>query len=137
MTSFIDTSSLIKRYVLEAGSQKFLQILVGLNNIIVSPVTLIELHSCFRRRLRDGDLSLGNYQKIEKELERNFQDFSVVACDDNLIMTAVILLKKYNLRTLDAIQLASAVVVDAPEFITSDHKLALAAKKEINKVLII
>ena len=137
MIAFIDTSSLIKRYIKEENSEKLLAYMSGLSGVIVAPVTLIELYSGLTRRLDDRSLTSKNYQEIEAEVLRNFQHFHVVQWNDELMMEAVTLVKRYKLRALDAIQLAGAKLAGAQELVASDMVLAAAARKEIKTVRVI
>ena len=43
MRAFIDTSSLIKKYQMEPGRDRLLKILDAIDEILISPVTYIEL----------------------------------------------------------------------------------------------
>ena len=120
MIAFIDTSSLIKKYILEVNSEQLISILRDVSEIIVSPLTTIELLSGLNRRLRERSISPAQYALIEKEINHNQNDFSVVHWNDDLAALSIKLIKKYPLRTLDAIQLASAILSSPNQFITSD-----------------
>ena len=134
MTAFIDTSSLIKRYILERHSKKFHEKLQAVSHIIVSPVTITELFSGLTRRLKDKSLTSYQFKIVEEEIYRNHNDFAVVQWGFELEMGSIAIVKKYGLRTLDAIQLASAILSSCPYFITSDQKLYAAAKRVIKSV---
>ena len=137
MTAFVDTSSLIKRYVAEKGSSRFIKILMGLTDVVIAPITIIEIYSGLFRRLKDKSLASSAFQIIENELGRNFQDYSVVVWNEDLVMDSIAMARKHALRTLDAIQLASARMAGSLQFITSDQELARVAKKEIKEVLLV
>ena len=137
MIAFIDTSSLIKRYVREEGSDDLTEYMNQLTGAVVSPVTLIELYSGLTRRLNDRSLSLSGFQRIEEEMLRNFQHFNVVRWNDDLVIEAVAMVRRHKLRTLDAIQLASAKLAKAQQLLASDLSLTEAARKEIKKVIVI
>jgi len=49
MILFFDTSALIKRYISETGSNKVDELFEISENIIVSPVTKIEVYSSLKR----------------------------------------------------------------------------------------
>ncbi len=50
---------------------------------------------------------------------------------------AVEMINKYHLRTLDSIQLASAILSDSELFIASDEDLYKAASKQLSKAIFI
>lgn len=68
---------------------------------------------------------------IEKESTRDYQFFSVVQWEENLVFTAKRLIRAHQLKVLDAAQLASGLISRADTFITSDRRLYAAARKEI------
>jgi len=137
MTAFIDTSSLIKRYIAEDNSSKLGRILGGVTALIISPITTIELFSGVSRRLADHSLSRHQYAMIEKEIYKNQNDLLIVQWSIDLEQLSIDMTKKYTLRTLDSIQLASGILSSSEKFITSDRKLYQAAKKEINEAVLL
>jgi len=137
MLAFVDTSSLIKRYIHEKQTDQFNSLLDKLSGVIVSPVTIVELFSGIVRRLRDKSLTKKQYQLIEEEILKNVKDFHQVQFNEELESICIHLLKKYPLRTLDAIQLASAQLSSVNTLVTSDKRLCKAAEKEIERVIFI
>ena len=137
MNAFIDTSSLFKKYVKESNSDKFDRIIQKLNEIIVSPTTLIELHKAVQNRLKDRLVAEDEPRRILNEIARDYPFFRVVEWGGALEKTAIYLVSKYDLKTLDSIQLSCALVSSADQFITSDIHLSKAAEKEIKRVLFV
>ena len=137
MNAFIDTSSLFKKYVQESNSEKFDKIIQNINEIIVSPTTLIELHKSVQTRLRGHLIAEDESRRILNEIGRDYPFFQIVEWSAALEKTAVYLVNKYDLKTLDSIQLSCAIISTADQFITSDIQLSRAAKKEIKCVLLI
>jgi predicted nucleic acid-binding protein len=134
MRAFIDTSSLFKKYVDEQGSLEFDKLLETVSEIIVAPSTILEINSVIERRLREKTLNPEDAKWIEKEFLTDFNFFGVVEWNDELLEKAVRLIRKYQMRTLDAIQLSSAQMSEAGLFITSDKQLHKVAKAEIAAV---
>ena len=66
MRAFIDTSSLLKKYVDEQGADTFDALLLSVSEIIVAPITLLEIHSIIERRLREKTLNTADAAWIEK-----------------------------------------------------------------------
>jgi len=44
LRAFIDTSSLLKKYIEEDGAEEFNSLLDSVSEIIISPVTILEVH---------------------------------------------------------------------------------------------
>ncbi len=57
MTLYLDTSALVKLYILEAGSEDVLQWIADASSVCTSVVTFPEARSAFGRRLRERSRS--------------------------------------------------------------------------------
>jgi len=137
MKAFIDTSSLFKKYLDEQGSSEFNKLLESVFEIIVAPSTLLEIHSIIERRIREKTLQSEDAKWIEKEFLTDFNFFGVIEWNDELLEKAIRLIRKYQLRVLDSIQLSAAQLSGAALFITSDKQLYKAAKNELHSVTFI
>jgi uncharacterized protein len=135
--AFVDTSSLFKKYVEENGADEFNRLLDSVFDIIVSPVTIIELHSILERRLREKTIVLADAQWVEKEFQADYQYFGVVEWNETLLQESIRVVRRHQLRVLDGIQLASGLLAGPSLFITSDRKLYDAALKELPSVNLI
>ena len=135
MRIFIDTSSLFKKYVAEAGSDAFERVLAKATEIAVSPVTRIEVHAAVERRLRDRTLSREQADWLRAEVGKDFAYFLHVVWNQNLERKAVELIRRHELKTLDAVQLASGVLSEADLFVTSDRKLYAEARRVVRRAL--
>jgi predicted nucleic acid-binding protein len=134
MRAFIDTSSLFKKYVEEQGSEQFDQLLESVSEIVVSPITILEINSVIERRLRERTLKPSDAKWIEKEFTIDYDFFALVEWSDELVKGGLRIIRKYQLRVLDAIQLSAALISDAGLFVTSDKRLYQAAKKEMSNI---
>jgi predicted nucleic acid-binding protein len=137
MILFFDTSALIKRYISEAGSNKVDELFEIAENIIVSPVTKIETHSTIKRLLTTNLISEEDYKTVKSNLDTDFKYFTVVSLNEKIEKEAIKLIEKYQLKTLDSIQLASVIYrkIDISGFIVSDVKLKNAAEAENIEVI--
>ena len=135
MRVFVDTSALFKKYVAESGSDAFEQVLAEAAEIAVSPVTWIEMHAAVERRLRDRTLSRAQADWLRAEAGKDFTYYLQVVWNQNLERKAVELIRRYALRTLDAVQLASGVLSEAELFVTSDRKLYTEARRVVRRAL--
>jgi len=134
---FIDTSSLFKKYVEEKGSGKLQKILINVTEIVISPITLLEVNSILERRLREKTLKNEDAAWILKEFKTDFNYFGVAEWNNNLEKESIKLIRKYQLKVLDGIQLASGIISSSKIFITSDKKLYKFAIKELEETVLI
>ena len=131
MRAFVDTSTLLKKYVEERGSQQLEQVLGGVSDLIVSPVTWVELNAAVARRLRGKLLTAQQSSWILSEAETDFRSCSQVVWGEELVEAATRMVNRYPLKTLDAIQLAAGVLSKPDLFLTSDRRLFEEARKVI------
>ena len=134
MRGFLDTSSLCKKYIEEDGSEILVKFLNDLSQVVVSPICWIEMHSAVERRIHGKEITPAQRIQIYQEMRIDFNFFGRVIWNDDLEHKSVEFIQRYQLRTLDSMQLASAFLSEAEIFITSDKKLFDTAKKEFRKV---
>ena len=137
MRAFIDSSSLLKKYVEETGSAHFQDLLENVADIIVAPTCWLEIQSALDRRVREKTLAKGQREWLHKEVKIDFNFFEVVIWNDALEERGTELIRAYHLKTLDSIQLSSACLALADVFVTSDKQLAVYARKEVQAVELI
>ena len=132
MNCYFDTSALIKKYVNEEGSEEVVALLEKSNKVIVSPATFIECASVLKRLRAAGAITASQTHNILEEIERDAAYFDHIPFDSRLENASVRVVLDHNLRTLDAIQLASALLrkSEIDRFVSCDKKLLDAAKKE-------
>lgn len=133
MRIFVDTSTLFKKYVEEPGSRAFDDLLERATEIVVSPLTWIEMHATLIKCLREKTLPVDYMEKLKVEIKRDFTFFSRVYWNENLEEKAVEIVQNSTLKTLDAVQLASGVLSKSDIFVTSDRRLFEEADKLIRK----
>ncbi|MCK5200755.1 MAG: type II toxin-antitoxin system VapC family toxin [Spirochaetales bacterium] len=137
MVVFLDTSALAKRYIEERGSGAVDSYFHESNDIRLSPVTPIEIASIFRRRFDEKSLSLEDIEKSRREWEKECSFFLFREFDTSLTQTSIMIVDRARIKTLDAIQLASAYLFPIDIFVTADKALAVAAEKILNKEVVL
>ena len=137
MILFFDTSALIKKYIDEKGSRKVDLLMNEADRIIVSAITGIETCSAFRRLLTDRAVSESDYRVVMREFATDYPFFTRVDLDDPAVSCAKYAIEKYRLKTLDSIQLGTALAVrdDIDYFVACDARLAHSGKKEGLRVI--
>lgn len=137
MNFFLDTSALIKRYIQEVETNAIQRIFNESEEIIVSFITELESTSTFRRLLVEAKITNEQYDNLLFELEQDFEDFIVIPFDTRIKNIAKELITKYQIKTLDSIQLATYSSLDNKNIpmVVYDEKLYNAAKTEFLNVL--
>ena len=134
MNLFLDTNALVKLYHIETGSDNLLKFIEKNSNWLIVTITdlsQIEFYSTFMRRVRMGDISKEKARKIFNYFNDDLIQFNLIEIDKTIKNFAIELLSftaaNQSLRTLDALQLASAIVanriISVDYFISSDYKL--------------
>ena len=103
MKLFVDTSTLFKKYVDETGSGHFDKLFGEATEIIVSPLTRIEMYSAIAKYVREKWLSEQDAKKLSIEIKKDFIFYSRVFWNDNLEEKSVEIAQSLSLKTLDAV----------------------------------
>lgn len=142
LTLYLDSSALVKRYVNEVGSDWVrAQCSPGADNEIVT--ALISKTECFAAlagKLRHSALTTQDYERIRHDLAQDFaHSYLLINTDVVVIDLATELVSRQRLRGYDAVQLATALILNtdlvaaqrsALTFITADGDLLQAARNE-------
>ena len=125
--AYFDTSALVKRYVTEPGSNS-VRLLLRTHRVVSSVLVRLESVSAVRRRHTEGQLTNAQQQRLLRRIEADDASWELVPIGDEVVEGARRLLLAHQLRTLDAIHLASASIVAAEgvqmPFVTADHRQA-------------
>ena len=139
---FLDSGAVIKRYAVEAGTAWVNSICdpAAGNIITLSQIGLVEVAAALAAKRRAGALSIEDYEQTLAEFITDaHQQYTPVAVDAALIDLAVALTGRQKLRGCDAIQLASAISLNASltsqdlpplAFVAADADLLAAAAAE-------
>lgn len=142
MKAFLDTSSLLKLYHSEAGSERLHEIFsIDIEAMYLSEIAKIEFLSAIWKKIRQRDLTEEVGNAVITCFEADFNKFQWIKLSSDVIKRASDLLKKYGddgLRTLDSIQLACAVELkdENCSFFTSDRLLQRLFNKENLNIII-
>jgi len=133
---YLDTSSLVKLYVQEEGSQDVESLVADADVVTCCAVTYAECRAALARRRRERTLAVADLPVIVSRLDADWQRFTVVDATNQLARRAGELADRFNLRGFDAIHLASFELVleragdeDEVIFSTADDNLARAATR--------
>ena len=125
MTTYVDSSMLLKRYVEEPDSDVAVALLNGDPVLVTSWISLVETRRNLARLLGGSVLDAAR-----RQLVRDLDGMALVAVDEETCNTAARIAEDLGVRSLDAIHLASAqrLLIPAIAFITFDRRQAQAAR---------
>lgn len=104
MILFLDSSSLVKLYIAEIGSEEVRRLVAGSDAVAISRIGRLELSSCLARRGREGYLTTESAQDVRTAFDADWSTFGIVDID---VEAAEPLVEQHRLRAMDAIQLAA------------------------------
>lgn len=131
--AYIDTSVLLKRYVKESGTPQARRLLRRYR-VVSSAIAPVEAASALWRRKTGGDVTDANFAAIRARLARDRGHWELVELTGDVLARAEQVVEQVGVRTLDAIHLASALILstaagaDQPvAFVTADARQRDAA----------
>ena len=134
MTLYLDTSSLVKLYVEEVGSQDVRDLVAGAAVVTTSVVAYPEVRAALARLRRSGDLSPAKFAVVKRDFEAQWPAFLTLEVTAALGREAGEFAEQYGLRGFDSVHLASfaeiarrADVTDT-RFSSFDDRLNKAAR---------
>jgi predicted nucleic acid-binding protein len=137
MNLFLDTSSLVKLYCVEKDSFEVESLIsqYEIEHIFLSELAQIEFPSAIWKKIRSKELDEEIGKSDIKVFESDHGKYAWITVDGSLIEMSKKLIAQYGkngLRTLDALQLASAVSVrkEAELYHTSDILLKKLFEEE-------
>ena len=134
MIVYADTSTLVKLFVTEEGSEATRTLLCQASAMGTGLLARAELGAALARGTRRGFLSEANALEARRRLEGVWPTWVRIGVDEALVSRAEALAWDYNLRSYDALHLASALAwkerVQHPvALLTFDRELWEAARR--------
>jgi predicted nucleic acid-binding protein len=129
MITYFDTSSLLKFIIKEIGSEENLNIWNLSDEKVCSQLTRTEMHSALMRKVREGSISASAMRTRLNAMDKLFADVVLVDITSEVIDASCELVKELPLKSADAIHLATALMVRADLFSSSDKRLCAAASE--------
>ena len=123
----VDSSSLAKRYVHEAGSDELDRLLQRASELALCVILVPEIVSGLNRRLRERALAVTEYRKAKRQLLDDVRDATVLQVTPAVVSRSLKLLESNVLRATDALHVACALEWKADLFVTSDRRQLDAA----------
>ncbi len=125
MSTYVDSSALLKRYVDEADSADADALLQADSALLTARHTIVEVRRNLARLLSGRDLVAAR-----AAFAADLRSISIIELDEATCNSAALIAESTGVRTLDALHLAAAQRVSAPGvgFLTFDLRQAQAAR---------
>jgi predicted nucleic acid-binding protein len=125
VSTYVDSSALLKRYVEEPDSATADALLRADRELLTARHTIVEVRRNLARLLSGRDLVAARAAFVD-----DLRSFSIVELDEATCESAATIAETIGVRTLDALHLAAAQRVSAPGvgFLTFDLRQAQAAR---------
>jgi uncharacterized protein len=137
VTLYLDTSSLIKLYVAEAGSDVVGGLVETADVVATSAVAYPETRAALTRRRRENVLSAASFRNAKRALEDDRPAYVSLEVTTAMCRDAGDIAERYHLRGYDSVHLASflevARVAGARDvrFSSADTRLNHAAERAV------
>ena len=128
MRLYLDSSALVKRYVLAPGTGDVVDLCrrceEGGSSVVGGP----EVISAVRRRLDEGALKRKAYGRLRSDLAADLEQATIVPVDHAVLRRSIEAIERGSLRALDAIHVASALVSACDLFVSADARQSRTAR---------
>ena len=109
MIAYLDASALVKRYILERGSQETIALTAEAEMVATSIGTRAEVAAAFAKAARIGLITQNRARSAQRSFTGDWPDLVRVPVTEALVERAETLAWDHGLRGYDAVQLASAL----------------------------
>lgn len=135
MIVYLDTSSLVKLYVEEDGSQLVRALVERAEIVATSVVAYAEARAALARQRREGGLTAAAFGQAKTDFDHDWPRYLTVEVNEAVYRSAGDLAERHRLRGFDSLHLASyrslrGEAARQVRFSSFDERLNRAARKE-------
>lgn len=140
MTVYLDTSSIVKLYIREAGTDAVSALVRQAPIVSTSRVAYAESRAAFARLRREGALTSKAFAEVKGDFDSQWPAYLVVEVTDSLSRAAGTYAERYGLRGFDSVHLASFAEVARRAgvrdtvFSSFDDRLNTAARRMVQSL---
>jgi uncharacterized protein len=140
MIIFIDSSALVKRYIIEHGRERVNSLIEDASLVTVSRLAYPEVLSALVRRRATLELNDEEFATLLSGFRNDWEQLTVFDVDDETMQYVDSAIENHRLRGVDSIHFSTALRIRKAlsrdiVFVTSDRELLAAARKERFKVI--
>lgn len=133
--AYVDSSVLVKHYVGSEEGSSHASELITSYKVYVSSIARVEVLSALARKLQMQEATVEDIERVKDAFLSNCKRIGMVEISDDVIREAQDLVFRIRIKTLDAIHLASSILLRritelSFPLITADEKLATAAESQ-------
>lgn len=121
MTLYLDTSSLVKLYVVEPGSDAVRKLVDAATVVTTSSVAYTEARAALARRRRERALRPAAFASAKKAFEADWPKYFIVEVTSVLCRQAGEFAERYRLRAYDSVHLAAFAEVAREAGVRDTH----------------
>jgi predicted nucleic acid-binding protein len=107
VTLYLDTSSLVKLYVIEVGSDRVRKLVDAATVVVTSSIAYTETRAALARRRRERALRPGAFVSAKKTFESDWTKYVTIEVTSALCRAAGEFAERYRLRAYDSVHLAA------------------------------
>jgi predicted nucleic acid-binding protein len=111
VTTYVDTSALVKRYIRERGSDRVRELLGREPFVASSAIICAEMPAAFARAKRERNITVQGERLANDGFDATWSDLLLVPVTAELARAAGVRATNHGLRGYDAVHLASALFV--------------------------
>ncbi|MDO8730977.1 MAG: type II toxin-antitoxin system VapC family toxin [Actinomycetota bacterium] len=124
MTTYFDSSALVKRYIVEPDSEQAIALINAESLRVTSMITRVEVRRAIARIPSAVESSMAREQFIVDLIQ-----FDVAAVDSAVCDRAAAIAESSGIRSLDSLHLATAMLAGCTKFVTFDRRQAAVAEE--------
>ena len=129
MITYVDTSTLLKRLLMEQGSDGADAIWNAADVLASAVIVIVEARAALSAAQRGGRLTAAELRDVKAELVELLEEVTFIEITDDLVAQAADLAEAEALRGYDAIHLAAALAIGANVLTSADGALCDAAER--------
>lgn len=129
MIIYVDTSTLLKRLLIEDGSDEADVIWDAADVLASAVLVIVEARAALAAARRGGRLTAAELLAAKADLVELFEEVTLIEITDALITEAAELAEAEGLRGYDAVHLAAALSIEANVLTSADAALCDAAER--------
>ncbi|WPB56993.1 type II toxin-antitoxin system VapC family toxin [Xylophilus sp. GOD-11R] len=129
MRVLFDTSALTKRYAVEEGRDRILDLFAATDSVVIAAHGQAEVASALMRRRQEGSLSSHDFDRAWAMAQQDVADMERVPLDAHVERFAFAAMAHAPLCATDALHIGSAMSARVDLFVTCDRRQAEAARQ--------
>jgi len=129
LITYVDTSTLLKRLLMEQGSDGADAIWNAADVLASAVIVIVEARAALSAAQRGGRLTAAELRDVKAELVELLEEVTFIEITDDLVAQAADLAEAEALRGYDAIHLAAALAIGANVLTSADGALCDAAER--------